>query len=159
MPTYGFKQFNDGFLVLNATGGTSNGRVLLRLTDITISQSRDVDETITFDTPNFTKIVQPTYHNWNVSCSGIISTDTGESEFAGSASGDTKIVNTYNGLELVEVIKTRTTNAHIIIKLSDSNYQKGNVVITSMEVSGSAGSKLTYSLEMQGYGELTKATS
>ena len=159
MASNAFKYFeSDGFLVLNMTGGTTYGKVLLRLTDISLTTNRDTDETTTFDN-NFTKVYNPTYFNWNVSATGVLSSDTGESEFEAGQSGDTKVNGTYNGLELVELIKSRTTQGNIIIKLSSSNYQKGKVIITSFEVSGSAGSKLTYSIEMQGSGNLTLATS
>jgi hypothetical protein len=158
MASNAFKYFEDGFLTLNMTGGTSGGKVLLRLTDITLKQSRDIDETVTFDN-NWNKIKIPTFYNWNVSCSGIISSDTGESEFEASASGDTRIINTYNGIDLIDLIKTRTTSAYIYGKFGSTTYQKGKVVISSMEVSGSAGSKMTYSLELEGSGSLTSASS
>jgi hypothetical protein len=156
--TNSFKYFEDGFLTLNMTGGTTGGKVILRLTDITLSIKRDTDETVTFDNA-FTKIYNPTYMNWNVSCSGVISSDTGEPEFAASASGDSRVINTYNGLELLELIKTRTTSGYIYMKIAPSVYQKGKVIITSYEVSGSAGSKLVYSCELQGSSDLTLATT
>lgn len=153
-----FKYFEDGFLTYNPTGGTTGGRVILRLTDISLSINRDTEETVTFDN-GFTKIYNPTYMNWTCSCSGVISSDSGESEFAASASGDSRVINTYNGLELLEAIKTRTTSGYIYMKVAPSIYQKGKVIMTSFEVSGSAGSKLVFSLELQGSGDLTLATS
>src|SRR5687768_4563321 len=126
-----FQYFENGFLVLNASGGTTNGKAILRLTDISLSINRDIDETTSFDQPNFTKVKQPTYLDWSVSCSGVMSIDVGESEFHSTSSGDTKIVNTLNGYELVELAKTRSTTAHIIIKLADAFYQKGKVIISS----------------------------
>jgi hypothetical protein len=158
MATNAFKYFEDGFLTLNLTGGTAGGKVLLRLTDISLKMSRDIDETVTFDN-NFNKVKNPTFFNWSVSASGVISSDTGESEFESSSSGDTRVINTYNGLELIDVIKTKTTSAYVYMKIASATYQKGKVIVSSFEVSGSVGSKLTYSIEMQGSGSLTTATS
>lgn len=157
-PTNNFKFFEDGFLTFT-TGSTTGGTALLRLSDITLSMSRDVDETVTFDNA-FVKIYNPTFFSWNISCSGVLAADTGgESELAFSSSGDTHINGVLNGIQLVEHVKNRTTAGFVWLKLDASNYQKGKVIITSMEIAGSAGSKMTYSLELQGSGNLTKVTS
>lgn len=155
--TNDFKYGEDGFLVLSTTGST-NGKAILRLTDISLSITNDADETVTFDNAWY-KVYNQTYTNWTVSCSGVLSSDSGESEFLGTSSGDTKIVGTYNGLELIAVAKDRSTTKHIILKLDDTHYEKGNVIVTSMEISASAGQKYVYSLELQGSGRLTKAES
>jgi len=156
--TNSFKYFDDGFLTLNMTGGTTYGKVLLRLTDITISQKRDVESVTTFDN-NFKKVKRPTYYEWSVKASGIIASDTGESEFIGSSSGDSRINGTYNGLELNELIKSQSQIAQIYVKVAPSIYQKGNVIITSFEMSASSGQFLKYSIDMEGSGDLTLATS
>jgi hypothetical protein len=159
MANFNFLYGNDGYILINPTGGTSNGRVLLRLTDFTLGTARQVDTTQTFDMPNFTSISRPTTFEWTVSATGIVSDDTGESEFQGSSSGDTRIVNTYNGLELLEVMKEKNQSAVVTLKLASANWQRGTVVITKFDISGSVGSKNTYSLEMQGSGLLTKLSS
>lgn len=155
--TNDFKYGEDGLLLLSTTGSTS-GKAILRLTDISLSISNDVDETVTFDNA-WSKVFNQTYTNWTISCSGVLSSDTGESEFLGTSSGDTKMVGTYNGLELIAVAKDRTTTKHVILKLDSDHYEKGTVIITSMEISASAGEKYVYSIEMQGSGQLTKVSS
>jgi hypothetical protein len=149
----------SGFLTINLTGGTTGGKVLLRLTSLELSQSRDIDETITFDSGQYSKIKNSTYYDWSVSCEGIVSTDTGESEFIHPSSADTRIINTYNGLELVDLIKTRTNSAYIYMKVGPSVYQKGKVIISKMDIKSQAGQKITYSLQLTGSGDLTSATS
>jgi hypothetical protein len=157
--TNSFKYFeSDSFLTLNLTGATTGGRVLLRLTDVSLSIQRDTDETVTFDN-GFTKVYQPTYMNWSVSCSGVISSDTGKPEFVSPLSGDSRIIGTYNGLELIDAVKTRTTSGYLYMRIAPSVYQKGKCIIQSMEVSGSAGSKLVFSLQLQGSGDLITSTT
>jgi hypothetical protein len=156
--TNNFQYFDNGFLTLNMTGGTAGGKVLLRLTDITLSQKRDIETTTTFDN-NFKKVKRSTYYDWSIKADGIVATDSGESEFLSASSADTRIINTYNGLELFELIKNQTNSAQVYLKLATSVYQKGNVIITACDISASSGNYLKYSLQLEGSGDLSLATS
>jgi hypothetical protein len=158
MPSNQFINISDAFLVLNMTGSTTTGRVLLRLTGINLSASREVTEASTYD--NYAIIKRPANaYSWEISCDGIASSDTGESEFQNTNSGSTYVVNTYNALELLELIKTKTSSATIVYKLAANNFQKGNVIITSIELSSAVNEDVTFSLSLSGSGDLTKTTS
>lgn len=153
MTTNSIKYFENGFLVL--TSGTT-GSAILGLQDISLSYSVDTTELQAFDT-NFQKLYAPSYKNWSVSASGVFMSMSGESEFP--QSGDTNVVGGQSAAALLELIKLRKTDQKIILKLDTNNYQKGSVLVTSFEVSATAGENMSFSLELQGTSELTKATS
>lgn len=140
------KYFENGYISLKGKG-------LLKLTDITLSENTDTDETTSFDS-DFSKEYEPGYFGWTASASGILTDDTAEP----SKWADVPISGATNAFELIEMGKGRV-KYDMILKLDTGNYQKGKVIINSMEVSGSLGAKMTYSLSLQGDGKLTKSAT
>lgn len=143
------KYFENGFLAIG-------GKAVVKLTDITVSYSTDTDEVTSFDS-NFTKEYEIGYGGWTASASGIVSDDaTKPTRLSGetSLSGTTAV----NAYDILEYAKTRTIY-DFIVKVDTGNYQKGKVIINSMEVSGAVGSKMTYSIGLQGTSGLTKSAT
>jgi hypothetical protein len=128
------KYFNSGFLTLD-------GDILLKITDISLNYSVDSDEITSFDS-DFNKEYYPTFSNWTVSASGIFADDTTEpSKF----SGETRVSGATNGIAILEVIKSKATNVGLVLKIDTGNYQTGDVIITSFDLTGALGTKMTYS--------------
>lgn len=153
-----YKFFEDGYLIYNSSGSTTNGKVILRLQDISLSFEREVSEVAAFDTA-WSREYIPTFSNWTVSASGAVTDLTSDTAFSGSSSGETKINGSYNGLQLLEEVKKRNTSGVIVLKFADDNYQSGNVILTSYEISASQGENMSFSLEMQGTGQLSYSAS
>lgn len=141
------KYFETGFITLN-------GKMLMKLTDISLSVDVDTDEVHSFDSDYF-KEYEYGYGGWKASANGILTDDSAElTKF----SGETGITGVTNGFDALEAVKSRT-KYNLVIKIDSSNYQKGTVLLTSCPISGAMGTKMTYSLEMQGSGLLTKYSS
>jgi predicted secreted protein len=143
------KYFESGFLVL--ANNTTSGKQILKLTDVSLTYNVDTDETTSFDN-SYSKTYEPTYMSWTVSCSGMITDDSADINTDAAVTGST------NGLLLLEQAKLRT-GTKIIMKIDSSNYQKGDVIITSYDLKAAVGSKMTFSLNLQGSGALTKAAT
>ncbi len=141
------KYFNSGFLTLA-------GKVVVKLTDISVNYSVDTDEVTSFDS-NYVKEYQAGYGGWTASATGIVSDDSTEPT---KYSGETRVTGVTNGFDLLETSKARIPLA-LVMKVDTSNYQTGTVIVTSYDISGALGSKMTYSLSLQGTGNLTKASS
>jgi predicted secreted protein len=142
------KYFNKvGWLVIDSLH-------VLRLTDIEISTSRDTDEVTTND-DGFGKAFKSTYYNWSASCNGILS----DSTVAILPSGNTNYSGATNAYAILEVVKEDEKECDFVIKIDTNNYQKGKVILTDFNISGQAGSAMSFSLSMQGQGKLVKSTS
>lgn len=142
------KYFNEGYMILDGDG-------LLKLTDITISFAGDTDEVTTFDTFPW-KDYESTYQGWTASANGVFESGTTE---LSKWSGETRISGATSGAELLEKAKVRTSKNDFAVKVMPGLFQTGQVIITAYELSGAVGSKMTFSLSLQGCGALAKASS
>ena len=141
------KYFENGYLTLS-------GDMIMKLTDISMSYTVDTDEVTSYDS-SYSKEFEPTYTSWTASANGIVaSTASTPSKF----SGESRISGNTTGIDLLETIKNRQI-AQLVMKVDSSNYQVGNVILNQYDLSGSIGSKMTYSLSFQGTGDLTKYAS
>jgi len=147
------RYFESGFLVL--TTGTT-GNVLLGLTDISITYSVETEELLVFDN-NFSKLIAPTFKSWTASAGGVFTRLSGDTTHP--QSGETRVTGGYGGDQLLELIKQRKTDLKAIFKLATGIYQTGNCLLTSYEVTSSAGQPLTFTLEITGTSDLTKSTT
>jgi len=153
----------DGFLAINATGSTSKGSVIIGLTDCSLSYSNDQIELQHFES-NFNKYFVSTSSNWTMSGSFNIVGETGSTAIdTARYSGDTKLLSgvqrTKNGLDLLEMAKSKNLKVGVIRRLKAGNYQSGEAIITSVNIDSSVGAVTTGSIELQGVGPLTKSTS
>lgn len=161
--TNNVKFAEDGYIAINATGSTSKGSVIIGLTDCSLSYSNDQLELQHFES-NFNKYFVSTSSNWTMSASFNIVSETGSTAIdTARYSGDTKLLSgvqkTKNGLQLLELAKTKNLKVGVIRKLSANHFESGEAIITSYSVDGSVGAVLTGSIEFQGVGPLTKTTS
>lgn len=142
------KYFNNGYLTLA-------GDVLLKLTDVSLNYTVDTDEVTSFDS-DFNKEYYPTFGGWTATASGIFADDTTEPD---KFSGETRVSGTTNGIELLETIKAKSIDVGFVLKVDSSNYQVGSVLISSYDLTAGLGTKMTFSLNLQGVGALTKAST
>lgn len=147
------KYFESGFLVI--TTGTT-GNVLLGLTDISLNYTVETEELLVFDN-NFSKLIAPTFKSWTASAGGVFTRLSGDTTHP--QSGETKVTGGYGADQILELVKTRRTDLKMIMKLATGIYQTGNCLLTSYEVTSSAGQPLTFTLEITGTSDLTKSTT
>lgn len=153
----------DGFLAVNITGGTTSGSVILGVTDYSLAYTNDNLEILHIE-DNFNKSFVNTSSSWTMSASYSVVASTGSTAIdAAKWSADTKLMSgtnkTKNALDLLEVAKTKNLTVGIIMRLKSGNYQVGKAIITSVNIDSSVGAVKTGSIEFQGVGALTKATS
>lgn len=140
--------FESGFISLNKN-------VVLGLNNISISYTVDTEELLTFDF-NKAKSVYPTTSSWTCSASGQFLNLNNKNY--NPQSGDTNITGGTSGALLLEAIKAKGV-VDVVFKIDSANYQKGQALLTSYELSTDAGAAFSYSIELSGQGDLVKATS
>lgn len=151
MSAYGsssLKFFESGFLLV----GT---KLVLGLNNISLDYAVETEDLLTFDF-NKVKSKYPTFSSFTISASGEMLALTSDSY--SPLSGDSRVTGATNGFLLLEAIKLKTEYP-IVLKIDGSNYQTGNAIITSFNMSADAGSSQKFSIELTGTSDLTKATS
>jgi len=147
------RYFENGFIVFNSTGGTSNGKILLGLQNVELSYQNNTTDLATFDL-NFNILKVRTTSEWSCTASGYYLTVSGESYSIHS--GNTHVNGGTGTKELFAAAKSTSTNAHVWLKLADNHYEHGNVIIESISVSaGNPGDPMEFSISFQGSGPLT----
>lgn len=141
-----FLEANKGFLSLG-------GKQVMQLTDINIAYSVGTEEVAAFDN-QFQKIFQSTWKSWTADAT-FITDDTVTGYYTGTTSNPT---GSTNGLLIFEQIKVGTA-LNLVVKIDAGNFQKGSVIVTSVDLKYSSGKFGTGSIKMQGSGALTKATT
>lgn len=143
---------------IEGTGFIAIGnKMIMQVSDISLSYQTGTDEVLTFDS-NFVKSYLPTTTSWTADASFIAdTTTTGYASYTGGTAAST-LTGSTNGLAVFELAKLRTV-ATLVIKLDDSNLQRGSVVITGVDVKASAGKFISGSIKLQGSGALAHAST
>lgn len=150
-----FSTFSEAAVVINSTGGTTNGKFLLRLEEAELTWDREVYEGRTYDVGN--QIVRiPGPASWSVTASGYLTTDAGEAQIDNPSSGHTFIVDTMTGYDLLEIAKNDNTIVTLFLKEKTGEYQQGSAIITNLTHSGSMSDFMRFSVTFQGTGKLEK---
>ena len=125
------------------------------MTSFNLDYQNGTESLLSFDS-NFVEGNAYTTSNWTISCEAYFTRISGDTTSPNS--GSTYVIGGKAGSQMLQMAKDRATNLIVILK-TDNMIQRGNVLISSFSMSSSAGSVLTYQLELKGNSALTTVSS